>query len=92
MIFREVSNINLSVSKGSTRMLGRERQKWAEQHALRIVRRFEPWQKPLGIDGDKYLKYLTRELIVAISHSGSLLSSQFLERVWHVSYCSAWVW
>ena len=38
------------------------RQGWAEEHARRIQHRFEQWQKPLGIDGDEYLKYLTREL------------------------------
>jgi len=41
----------------------KEKQKWAQEHALRIGYRFEQWQKPLGIDGDEYLKYLTEELI-----------------------------
>ena len=41
----------------------KEKQRWAEEHAIRIGHRFEQWQKPLGIDGDEYLKYLTKELI-----------------------------
>jgi hypothetical protein len=40
-----------------------EKQVWAETHARRIECRFEQWQKPLGIDGDEYLKYLTKELV-----------------------------
>ena len=40
-----------------------DKQKWAEQCARRIERRFEQWQKPLGIDGDEYLRYLTKDLL-----------------------------
>ena len=40
-----------------------DKQKWAEQYARCIEKRFEQWQKPLGIDGDEYLKYLTKDLI-----------------------------
>lgn len=40
-----------------------DKQKWAEQCARCIEQRFERWQKPLGIDGDEYLKYLTKDLI-----------------------------
>ena len=39
-----------------------ERRKWAEEHALRFGRFFEQWQKPLGISGDEYREYLTKEL------------------------------
>ncbi|MHC4259811.1 MAG: hypothetical protein ACYSTF_05295 [Planctomycetota bacterium] len=41
----------------------KERQKWAEEHALRMARRFEQWQKPLGIDTEEYLRYLKEELV-----------------------------
>ena len=40
----------------------KEKQRWAEEHAVRIGRRFEPWQRPFDIDGDEYVKYLTKEL------------------------------
>jgi hypothetical protein len=43
-------------------MLTTEKQEWAERHARRIQQRFEQWQKPLGIDGQEYLKYLIQEL------------------------------
>ena len=36
--------------------------KWAEEHAIRLQRLFEPWQKPLGIDGGNYGLYLKEEL------------------------------
>ena len=41
----------------------KEKQRWAQEHAFRIGRRFEQWQKPLGINGNEYLEYLTKELI-----------------------------
>jgi len=41
----------------------KEKQRWAEEHATRICQRFEQWQKPLGIDRDDYVKYLTEELV-----------------------------
>jgi hypothetical protein len=43
-------------------MLPMEKEEWAERHARRIQQRFEQWQKPLGIDGQEYLKYLTKDL------------------------------
>lgn len=35
---------------------------WAQEHACKLEFRFEQWQKPLGIDGEEYLKYLAEEL------------------------------
>jgi hypothetical protein len=43
-------------------MVPRQKQEWAKKHASRIQHRFEEWQRPLGIDGREYLKYLTQEL------------------------------
>jgi len=40
----------------------KEKQAWAEKHARRLQRRFQQWQKPLGIDGKEYRRHLTREL------------------------------
>ena len=36
---------------------------WAEERARRLQHLFEQWQKPLGIDGKEYRKYLTEELL-----------------------------
>ena len=46
-------------------MLARKeaKQGWAQRRAGRIQHRFKQWQKPLGIDSDEYLKYLTKELV-----------------------------
>jgi hypothetical protein len=41
----------------------KEKQRWAEEHALRMIRGFEQWQKQLGISGDEYRKHLKEELI-----------------------------
>ena len=41
----------------------KEKQRWAEEHALRIGRRFEQWQKPLSINGKEYRKHLMEELV-----------------------------
>ncbi len=40
-----------------------EKQKWVEEHARQLQHVFEQWQKPLGIDGEEYRKYLTEELV-----------------------------
>jgi hypothetical protein len=40
----------------------KEKQVWAEKHARRLGRLFRQWQKPLGINGKAYRKYLTQEL------------------------------
>ena len=40
-----------------------EKQRWVEEHARGLQHLFEQWQKPLGIDGEKYRKHLTEELI-----------------------------
>jgi hypothetical protein len=39
-----------------------EKQRWAEEHARRLQRRFEQWQKPLGIDGEEYHRFLAEQL------------------------------
>ena len=39
-----------------------EKQKWVQEHARSLQQLFEQWQKPLGIDGEKYRKQLTEEL------------------------------
>jgi hypothetical protein len=44
-------------------MLDGQKQQWAEEHARRIQRQFEKWQKPLGINGQEYAEYLKIELI-----------------------------
>ncbi|MFH1370284.1 MAG: hypothetical protein ABII09_03215 [Planctomycetota bacterium] len=44
-------------------MLDGQKQQWAEEHAQRIQKRFEQWQRPLGIDGREYLEYLRVELM-----------------------------
>ena len=40
----------------------KEKQKWAEEHARRLQQRFEQWQKPFGIDGADYHRYLIEQL------------------------------
>ncbi|MHC4363193.1 MAG: hypothetical protein ACYSTZ_10220 [Planctomycetota bacterium] len=40
----------------------KEKQTWAEEHARRLQRQFEQWQKPLGIDGREYQRFLSEEL------------------------------
>jgi len=44
-------------------MLDGQKEQWAEEHASRMQKRFEPWQQPLGIDGSQYKEYLQIELI-----------------------------
>jgi hypothetical protein len=39
-----------------------EKQKWVEENSLRLQHLFEQWQKPLGINGNQYQKYLKDEL------------------------------
>lgn len=39
-----------------------DKEKWAEEHARRLNSMFERWQKPLGIDGEDYRRYLKKEL------------------------------
>ncbi len=39
-----------------------EKKKWAEKHARCLQHLFEQWQKPLGIDGEKYREHLRQEL------------------------------
>jgi len=45
-------------------MVDSEKKRWAKIHALRLTNRFEQWQKPLGIEDDDYLDYLTENLSV----------------------------
>jgi hypothetical protein len=40
----------------------KEKQRWVEKHARRLQHRFEKWQKPLGIDGRDYQRFLSEEL------------------------------
>ena len=44
-------------------MLDGQKIQWAQEHASRLQKRFEPWQKPLGIDGTQYQEYLQTELM-----------------------------
>ena len=44
-------------------MLDGQKQQWAEEHAHRIQKRFEPWQQPLGIDGREYAEYLRNQFV-----------------------------
>jgi hypothetical protein len=41
----------------------KEKEAWADKHAHCIQKRFEQWQKPLGIDGNEYFKYLRKDLV-----------------------------
>ena len=43
-------------------MLDSQKDIWAEEYARRMQKRFEEWQKPLGIDGEEYIRYLRNEL------------------------------
>ena len=38
------------------------KQKWVEEHALRLEHLFEQWQSPLGIDCEEYHKFLKEQL------------------------------
>jgi len=38
------------------------KEKWVEEHARRMQKRFEQWQKPLGISGDEYCDFLREQL------------------------------
>jgi hypothetical protein len=40
-----------------------QKQQWAEEHARRIQKRFEQWQRPLGINGQEYAEHLRIELV-----------------------------
>ncbi|HUT29485.1 MAG TPA: hypothetical protein VMX13_06820 [Sedimentisphaerales bacterium] len=57
----EISHIQSGDPRGRTSN-EEEKQKWAEEHARRLQRRFEQWQKPLGIDGEEYHRFLTEQL------------------------------
>ena len=39
-----------------------DKQIWIEENARRLQHLFEQWQKPLGINGGQYQKYLKEEL------------------------------
>jgi hypothetical protein len=43
-------------------MVDSQKEVWVEEHARRMQRRFEQWQKPLGITSEEYLDYLREEL------------------------------
>ena len=55
-----------------------ERQKWAEEHAHRLQHAFEQWQKPLGIDGEKYYKHLVKDLA---DHCNEPLMKSLIESI-----------
>ncbi|MHC4646459.1 MAG: hypothetical protein ACYTBJ_13240 [Planctomycetota bacterium] len=52
-----------SVKLGEQAFSEKDKQRWAEEYALRMVRLFEQWQKPLGIDSEEYLRHLKKELL-----------------------------
>ncbi len=54
-----IQSVEISAPAGSEQ----EKQRWVEEHAQRLQRLFEQWQKPLSIDGKEYRKYLTEELV-----------------------------
>ena len=43
-------------------MVDSQKEMWVEEHARRMQKRFEEWQKPLGITSEEYLDYLRDEL------------------------------
>lgn len=53
-----VQSVNISVQGVSEQ----EKEKWVEEHARRLQRLFEQWQKPLGIKGEQYRNHLKEEL------------------------------
>lgn len=56
----------------------KEKQAWAEKHARRLQRRFQQWQKPLGIDGGSTADTWQRNCRIATaSLCGNLSLSQF---------------
>ena len=55
-----------------------EKQRWVEEHARSLQHLFEQWQKPLGIDGEKYRKHLTRELV---NHCDEPLMKSLIESI-----------
>ena len=40
----------------------KDKEKWVKEHVRHLEHLFEQWQKPLGIDGEEYRKYLIEEL------------------------------
>ena len=58
MEVQHIQSIEISVSAISKE----EKRKWVEEHAGSLQQLFEQWQKPVGIDGEEYCKYLKDEL------------------------------
>ncbi len=57
---------------------GEEKQKWVEEHARRLQHVFEQWQKPLGIDSEKYYKHLIKDLA---DHCNEPLMKSLIETI-----------
>lgn len=55
-----------------------EKQKWAEEHARRLQQVFEQWQRPLGIDGEKYYRHLIQDLA---DHCDEQLMKSLIESI-----------
>lgn len=53
---------NQSVEEPVPAISDEEKQRWVEEQSHRMQQLFEQWQKPLGIDGEKYHKQLKKEL------------------------------
>lgn len=56
----------------------KEKQRWVEEHARRLQHLFEQWQKPLGIDGEKYYKHLVKDLA---DHCNEPLMKSLIESI-----------
>ena len=59
MEVQHIQSIEISVSAISKE----EKRKWVEEHAGSLQQLFEQWQKPVGIDGKEYRKYLEKDLL-----------------------------
>jgi hypothetical protein len=60
---RKLNIIDTCTSEGKGMSSQKEKEEWADKHARCIQRRFEQWQKPLGIDSREYLRYLRKDLV-----------------------------
>jgi hypothetical protein len=62
-VHRKINIIDTCTSEGKGMSSQIEKEEWADKHARCIQRRFERWQKPLGIDSREYLRYLRKDLV-----------------------------
>jgi hypothetical protein len=60
---RKLNIIDTCTSEGKGMSSQKEKEEWVDKHARCIQRRFEQWQKPLGIDSREYLRYLRKDLV-----------------------------